>query len=254
MKKTISVCFVVATILLAGTRQGSAALITFEGRDGGVGPGGARPNSDAAASSFDTAAGLLGTVNLIDLESAPLGNFAALAISPGVTATLSGTDSDGGIRTTPTYFGGTTPAILGYNTTAGGEQFLGVVPIFNIGTATLGFLFDDAIQAFGMYITGLGTANGNLFAIFDDGTSQQISIVGGSDGGVQFFGFTDAGKNIIAIDFELQNVSGTRDIFAVDDIRFVNARVVPEPTTLTLWSLGAVALFGLGWRRRKRVA
>lgn len=31
-------------------------------------------------------------------------------------------------------------------------------------------------------------------------------------------------------------------------------RPVPEPSTLTLWSLGAVALFGLGWRRRKRVA
>lgn len=29
---------------------------------------------------------------------------------------------------------------------------------------------------------------------------------------------------------------------------------VPEPTTLALWSLGAVAFVGLGWRRRKRAA
>ena len=29
---------------------------------------------------------------------------------------------------------------------------------------------------------------------------------------------------------------------------------VPEPSTFVLWSLGAVALAGLGWRRRKRAA
>ena len=31
-------------------------------------------------------------------------------------------------------------------------------------------------------------------------------------------------------------------------------QVIPEPSTLVLWSLGAVGLAGLGWRRRKRAA
>ena len=34
----------------------------------------------------------------------------------------------------------------------------------------------------------------------------------------------------------------------------LTAAAVPEPSTLVLWSLGAVALVGLGWRRRKRAA
>ena len=33
-----------------------------------------------------------------------------------------------------------------------------------------------------------------------------------------------------------------------------SSAVIPEPSTLVLWSLGAIALVGLGWRRRKRAA
>ncbi len=245
MKSAIAVFFVAATILLAGARQGSAALILFEGSDAGAGPSDVRPDSDLAASGFDMAAGLLGPVSLIDLESAPLGDFASLEISPGVNLTLSGTAPEGGIRTAATYFSGSRQ--VGYNTTFEGEQFLGVVPIFAIQTATLGFQFDDPIQAFGMYVTGLGTANGDLFAVFDDGTSQEISITGALSGGVQFFGFTDAGKSIVEVSFELRNVSFSRDVFAVDDIQFVQA--APEPSTLLL--LGTGLLAAAAYRRRK---
>lgn len=36
----------------------------------------------------------------------------------------------------------------------------------------------------------------------------------------------------------------------IDNVRF--EATVPEPSTLTLWSLGAIALGGVGWRRRRR--
>ena len=32
----------------------------------------------------------------------------------------------------------------------------------------------------------------------------------------------------------------------------VTVEVIPEPSTITLFGLGAIGLFGYGWRRRKR--
>jgi hypothetical protein len=40
------------------------------------------------------------------------------------------------------------------------------------------------------------------------------------------------------------------DAFGMDNIALVSAaNAVPEPSTITLWFLGAVTLIGLGWRR-----
>ena len=104
------------------------------------------------------------------------------------------------------------------------------------------FNFNQAIEAFGTYLTGLGTANGELFVLFNDGASQSIPVVGSPSGGAKFFGFTDQGAKIVQVQLELRNViNGTRDIFSVDDVRFV---LVPEPASLVLavgLSLGALA-------------
>ena len=40
----------------------------------------------------------------------------------------------------------------------------------------------------------------------------------------------------------------------VGGMAFTEPAAVPEPSTLVLWSLGAVGLVGLGWRRRKQAA
>ncbi len=216
---------VAVLIVIAISTNLSAAPVTFEGVDPGAGPANPRPNSNAAAANFDAAAGSLGAVNLINFESAPLGNFAALNIAPGVTATLQGTETDSGILAV------VGDATLGFNTTSGGARFLRVAPIFDVGTARLIFDFAQSIQAFGTYITGLGTANGNLFVLFNDGSNKSISVPGSATGGAKFFGFTDPGTQIVQVTLELQNVSGTRDIFSVDDLRFVP---VPEPSTIAL--------------------
>lgn len=240
-------CLFAVICLVCCSAPVDAAIIVFSGADPGVGPGGARPNSNAAAASFDVAAGALGTVNLINFESAPLGNFAALGLGSGVTATLAGTDIDSNAGIT-NVLGDST---LGYNTTAGGSQYLRVVPIFDVGTASVTFGFDAPVQAFGTYITGLGTAAGALHVVFSDGTAQDLSVAGSASGGVQFFGFTDEGKFISSVQLQLTGVIGSRDIFSVDDVRFVAAsEAVPEPSTLVIF-----AVVGLGasvyLRRRK---
>ena len=74
----------------------------------------------------------------------------------------------------------------GYNTTARGKQFFGVWPDPNGAAAAIEFDFaSDAvphntmrqpIQAFGAYITGLGTAVGQLSVEFYDGSMQSLCL------------------------------------------------------------------------------
>ncbi|MBD1832612.1 PEP-CTERM sorting domain-containing protein [Cyanobacteria bacterium FACHB-472] len=243
--KNLSMAVSGAAFIVIGTlgNPAIAEVITFQGADPvQTSTGGRRPNSDAVAAKFDTAAGGLGKINLIDFESAPLGNFSSLIVAPGVIATLTNTGSEvyAGITS------GSPFSRLGFNTTAGGEQFLRVVPTFSISTATVNFSFANPIQAFGAYFTDLETGFfGSLNVLFNDGTSQVLSIIGNIGGGSQFFGFTDAGQSIASVSLQVNNFnSDRRDIFGIDDIRYVaTSESVPEPTSvLGLFSFGTLAL------------
>jgi len=231
-----------AILLLAIGSTSDAAPITFDALDAGVGPGGARPNSDAAAAAFDLAADNLGLIGLIDFEGLAIGDFGTMVVAPGVTVTLSGTaaSADAGIT------GTAGSATLGYNTTATGANHLRVVPVFDVGTCSATFDFDRPTEFFGAYLTGLGTANGNLHVLFEDGTNQDLSVMGTGSGGVKFFGFTDAGKSISQVTLELQGVQGSRDIFGIDDVRYE----IPEPSTFAMMALAGL-LGGLAYRRRR---
>lgn len=208
-------------LFVVSLHSAMAAPIIYEAIDPAVGPGDPRPNSDNKASEFDADAGVLGDISIIDFEGLPVGNFGTLTVAPGVDVTLNGTANEpyGGISTTE-------DVILGYNTTSGGAKHLGLCPIFNIGTASAVFDFDMPIQAFGVYLTGLGTANGNLHVLFDDGSIEDIPVAGYQLGGVQFFGFTSARTKIMSVTLELQNVvSDSRDVFGIDDVRFVESKI-----------------------------
>ena len=77
---------------------------------------------------------------------------------------------------------------------------------------------------------------------------------------VNITGFS-SGVHFDATDTVYNTVGFTRTVFVPfshdgHSFPFSNGSFeqIPEPSTLTLWSLGAVALAGFGWRRRRRVA
>lgn len=211
---------------------------TFYGIDPGAGPGMPRPNADAAAAAFSTAAGALGPITTIDFEGLPFGDFDFLEVYPGIMAELAGTDptGSGGISADPP----TGASILGYNTTPGGEKHVGVWPIFDIGTCYLRFSFSAPIQAFGAYITGLEEdISGDLEIEFVNGTTITYDVPGsaaGQYGGVLYFGATEPATLISAATLRLSGVYGTREIFGVDDVSFVYAEALDVEST----SWGAV--------------
>lgn len=228
----ISRCVVVLTIIAIFTAPAFATIQSFQGVDPGVTAGQSRPNSDASAVNFIAAASALGTVDTIDFEDLSLGNFTSMTLGSGVTATQMGNDAAiGGIANSNSAFSG-------YNMTPGGGKFLKFAPQFEIGTATLTFDYDTSILAWGAYLTGLATANGDLFIEFDDGSSQSLSVTGDSSGGILFFGFTSTSA-INSLALSLHDVYDTRDVYGIDNVMFTSA---PEPATISILALGALAV------------
>ena len=228
----------VAVALVLGVAPAHAALITFTGADDGAGSLATAPNSVAAAGSFDAAVAALGIEHTITFESSPLGAFSSLALASGIT--LTGANINNNAQSIVNTTAGITPpcinATCGYNTTAGGSQFL----LLFGGTAT--FSFNGGTDAFGAYLTGV--QNGGETITFVDGASQSVDISNpGFSGGTTFVGFTDVGKSIASITINVNN-----DIAGVDDVRY--AAGVPEPASLAL--LGG-ALLSLGWFRRRHI-
>lgn len=230
-----------------GSGMDIAAIDTYVGKDPSAGIGSPIPNSQAAASQFDNAAASLGALNIINYENLLTGPFTSDFVAPGVLVDLINNTDPAGIAENG-WFAGATPNLLGYNTTPGGLKFLGQVPIAEVGTTTVRFTFTTPIQAFGTYITGLEQLNSPLHIQFDDGSAQNIDLLGNpnDEGGAIFFGFTDASRPISQVSMVLTNVTGgVRDIFGIDDTRYVN---IPEPATMTLLLVGAAAI-----RRARRL-
>jgi hypothetical protein len=233
---------VTLAIGIAGTAH--AAIMTFSGADNGAAACHPPPcvNSDAAAASFDAAAGPVG---LITFEGLPLGSFGTLTVAPGVTVTLTGADVGSGIQNT-------NQGVLGFNTTLGGTEWLRMVPPFNSAGETATFSFASPVDAFGGYLTGTQVGfPGPITVTFNDGSSQSLSVTKNNNtGGALFFGFTDPGAKIVSISLNTGATGSTRDVWGIDDVRFA-AAPAPEPASLGLL---IIALIGLGATRRRRSA
>src|SRR6266478_1711817 len=165
------------------TTPAHAGLTLFTGADDGAGSLATAPSSAAAAASFDAAVAALGTEHIITFESSPLGLFSSLAPASGVN--LTGTNVNGNdqsIVNTTSNINITPPCtngLCGYNTSAGGSNFL----LLFGGTATFSFI--GGTDAFGAYLSGVQNAGETI--TFSDGTSQSIDIPNpGFDGGTAF--------------------------------------------------------------------
>ena len=223
---------------LAVCGSAHAQIVPFIGTDAGANMTDPRPNSNAAATAFDLAAGALGTETLINFESSSAGSFASLAPASGVTIT--GSDyfsSNQSIQNAP---GGSPSALYGYNTTTGGAKYLELYG----GSAT--FTFAQPVEGFGAYFTGVQISGETIN--FNDGTSESVNIPNPGSG-VSFVGFTDAKKNISSI-----TVNAGGDIIGVDDVRFLHSAAAPtttpEPGAIAL--IATMGLSGAGLLARRK--
>jgi hypothetical protein len=244
MRKSL---LVISALALLGSVAvpASAAPTVFSGEDIMATTSSPHPLSAAAASSFQTAADLLGATSLITFEGLPLGSFTNLTVAPGVS--IGGTDYVGNNQTilnSPVL--GT---LDGYNTTLGGAYFV------NVQGGTLTFTFTDPIQTFGAYFSGLQLQFAQDTVNFFDGTSETLDIpeAGTSVGGVaalSFLGFTDPGASITSITIDADTASTGSDFIGVDDVLFGPVTVVPEPLTLSIFGVGLAG--AAAFRRRKK--
>jgi len=147
---------------------------------------------------------------------------------------------------------GNSSAMNGFNSTTGGNKYLFVEPTSG-GSASTTFSFTKSIDAFGLYISGLGNNNLTLNATFNDGTQRAFTVTGTkTTGGTQYYGFIDQGASINSVTFTQDTSSGGRDRYSIDDISYRSAPT-PEASTLLILavSIGGMMMFG---NKRKRIA
>jgi hypothetical protein len=101
-------------------------------------------------------------------------------------------------------------------------------------------------SASGVFNFGTNVTASFLGPLWQFGTVLNSAVIGGSSqfaGSGSLLGLNLGGGTSIGTPF---------DAFTNLDVTFAPT-FVPEPSTLTLWSLGVLALAGIGWRRRNRV-
>ncbi len=97
------------------------------------------------------------------------------------------------------------------------------------------------------------------------GEFNAVAVFSDAIGPIRNLGSTVSISGIITFSFDpavhlggnagLDGVPGNEDDLRADRVRFPESAVVravtPEPSSLIIWCIGAVGLFGCGWRRRK---
>jgi preprotein translocase subunit SecG len=195
------------------------AINVYEGTDPSATNASGLFNSNAAQANFASAVEL----NLVieDLESATIGGGRPNWTVGNLSFQRTG-GSDSGILNEPG---------------AGEFPVSGTNYAYSNGSVST-LTFGGYIDAFGAYFTDVGDFGGSLTMHFYDGSAQVLQMpntLPGNSGGM-FFGFTNFGAYITAI--EIWNTN-TSDFYGFDDVQW---HVIPEPGTVTLLGLGALSL------------
>lgn len=238
-----------AVALIAALAAGSAAsagtLTIFEGHDDGAATGGPFPNSLAAWNSFLAAAATFGPVDsTIGFELAVPG-FHDVNFSGGI-GTLNY------VATSFNFGSGISGANIttlgnlnGFNVNPSGDTWVG----FPTGLATVNLTAPS--HSFGFWITGLQTAQ--ITVSFNDGAAQVLHPTSNSNGGAQFFGFTDTTTFTSLTIFDNQGgATQVGDAWGIDRLA-INVAGVPGPVAGSGLPGLVLAFSGLvAWLRRRR--
>ena len=207
-----------------------------------------------------------GTVHTVDFESMTPGNSAnSFTIAPGVTMTALGTP---GFPSTLEVLAGPHaqyPLINGFNSSTGGTNHMSFYQSpGNLSQPSVQFDFDQPICAFSTFLTG-GPENSPFVGDFqiseiNDSLGRRITDFGDlgnpyapSDDqpNVRFGGFAGPtlsySRIIVSYRFDSSSIDFEGTI-SFDDVRWVYANHIPEPTALSLFA--AVALTTLTARLR----
>ncbi len=58
----------------------------------------------------------------------------------------------------------------------------------------------------------------------------------------------------LALVFALNSPVGDPDAWGIDNVHVTGQAVIPEPSSIVLFGIGAVGLLGYGWRRKRKQA
>ena len=137
----------------------------------------------AAQTSFLAAAATFGTVSNHGFEGQPLGFQTTYTFGNGDTFTLNAPNFGSGISGISNV---TLGNIFGFSIGGVNNQWLG----FPGGSVTFNFAPAGPTHSFGAFFTGLQNV-GPLTISFNDGADQSITLTQNTNGGAQYFGFTD---------------------------------------------------------------
>jgi hypothetical protein len=233
-----------AAVLSLVTTAATAAPIIFFGEDPGLGDGtvlASTPNADAAHASFLTGLIHPGVETFESIAASPEGPY-ALNFANGITANLS-------LGTVEVLPDGTANLIGAYGIT--GDPDRDEHHVETAGGPFMVLTFSQPVSAFGFFGIDIGDDGGQLSVTTGGGLNQLFNVghtVGGTGGGVFFWGIIDPLQTFTSIEFGNTDLL---EIYAFDDFTVEALVQVLEPATLGLFGVGlAVAVGRRSFRKR----